>query len=50
MEYMFHFFFLPIVILHQSFADLFLIIDVSVPEFWLFESGVWYITISLNKW
>lgn len=49
MEYMFHFFFLPIVILHQAFSD-FLIIDVSVPEFWLFKSGVWYITILLNKW
>lgn len=28
----------------------FVLIDVSVPEFWLFKSGVWYITISLNKW
>lgn len=47
---MFHLFFLPKVILHQAFIDLFLLIDVLVPTFWLFKSGVLYIEISLNKW
>lgn len=44
------FIFLLRVILHQGFIDLFLLIGVLVPKFWLLKSGVLYIEISLNKW
>ena len=47
---MFQLFFLPRLILHQAFRDLFLLIDVLVPKFGLFKSGVLYIEISLNNW